>query len=671
MVTIVSRIFQMPEINLFLQNIFRLITKSTIIMNIKNIITAVVLAVFTFVFQATSAQTTIKTITALKQKSSYPFSQEWQYLSSDLYLLNAQKFSNLLNDISAINSSGKRKKRKLSKEILQSLFIKAKIKNIRFFGGDVVYPIYSFKVTENKDYTTVETGNIEVVRLIDNLPLNESNEVIDAEISGEAITQKNTNEFLKVIAKQLQGLSQISKPNTAILDLLGELGKYIESKTTGKQYKFSSTIRLYEGQEFDKRLHSVNVFVFAPSTVTTVNIIANSLKLYIDSAENPQINQETIARMVKYKKYPMIVVANYKSRYNSQLVIGDQINFDYLSKRKLKIQNAYQNELINKTTYNQELKLIEFLEIFADLKLNISNYKLNLKNNITNDYSKNLFLILKIYRDLLKTKQLRLIQFYDNSEFENEFLPKYESVITTAGLYLNEKNSLTNIKEVAELIERSKNQNQNWTTEAEENNLRLLYSVKIPESEIRSEQAKELNRLIYKSEQTLFNKVYSTVIAKVNKLETNEAGLQEKGKVENQSGNTYCKKCKDELSKALNNYNLRYQANEKNKLIQKNDSIKQSAISVLFTVLTKKNCIDLSLQKDSTSAFNDLILLELDKLEEIIDETRKSLKQDTKQIDIHQLKEQNSMLEAYIRRLKTGFANLCKNVSNKCECSEK
>jgi hypothetical protein len=631
--------------------------------------TAFIIVAISFVCPLAQSQTTIKTITALKQKSSYPFSHEWQYLSSDLYLLNAQKFSDLLNDIASLNSNGKRRRKKLGSEKLQSLFIKANIKNLKFFGGDVVYPIYSFRVSENKDFTTVETGNIEVVRLIDNLPLNESNEVIDAEINGEAITQKNTNEFLKLIRKQLQNLSSLSKPNMAILDLIGELGKYIESKTAGKQYKFSSTIRLYEGQEFDKRLHSVNVFVFVPSSINKVNIYSSALENYVDITENPEVNQEILGKLLRYKKYPTIVVANYKSRYNSQLVIGDQINFDYLNKRKLKIQNAFQNELINETTYDQELKLIEFLEIFADLKLNISNFKLNLKNNITNDYSKNHFVILKIYRNLLKTKKLRTLQFYGNPEFENEFLPKYESVITNAGLYLNERNSLTNIKQVAELIE-FEELNKEWNTKAEENNLRLLYSVKIPEDEMRSELAMELKQQIYNKELKLHNKVYKQIIAKVNALITDESGMIEKEKIENQSGNTYCKKCKDELSKAIDNYNQRYQANEKNKLMLENEGIKQQTINTLFEVLEKKKCIELSLLNDSNSTFNELISIELDNLVKTIDEARKSIKQDNKKFNIVQLRAQNEELAAYIRKLQSGFANLCKNTNNKCNCKE-
>lgn len=639
-------------------------------MNSKKLFFSLIFILLLTTYQSTIAQTTIKTISALKHKCNYTFSPDWQYLSTDLYLLNPQKFSNLLNDIAAANS-GKKKKKKFNEEFIQSLFIKAKLQNLKFLGGDVVYPIYNFKASENKDYTTVETGNVEVVRLIDYLPLNESNEVIDAEISGEVITQKNSNEFLKLIGVQLQGLAKNSKPNIAVLDLIGELGKYIESKTAGKQYKFSSTIRLYEGQDFNKRLHSVNVFVFAPSSLTKVNLMAENLTNYLDTASQPEIDQEKLVKLIAYKKYPMVVIANYKSRYNSQLIIGDQINFDYLNKRKIKIQSAFENELINKTTYNQELKLIEFLEFFADLKLNINNYKLNLKNNITNDYSKNLFVILKIYRDLLKTKNLRLIQFHGNQEFENEFLPKYDNVITTSGLYLNEQNSLTNIKQVAELLELGTNNDPGQlNADIAENRLRQLYSVKIPKDEINSEQAKEIRRLAANLEQNLHSHIFLPLIVKINQLTSDENGLREKEKIENNFGNTYCKKCKEELSAALTDYNTRYQKSEKNKLLQKNEEIRQKTVATLFKSLERKRCIEkvISQNTDSLSTYNKLISIELEKLNILINDTGELLKTDSKATDAQQLNEQNYMLEAYIRKLETGFVNLCKNIGDDCKC---
>ncbi len=621
-------------------------------------------------FQSINAQETIKTITALKKKTNYTFSPEWQYLSTDLYLLNAQKFGDLLNDISILNGGGKKKK--INEESLVSLFIKAKIQNLKFFGGDMVYPIYNFKITENAGTTSIETGNVEVVRLIDNLPLNESNEVIDAEIIGEAITKKNSDDFLKVIAVQLQNISKYSKPNTGIFDLIGELGKFIESKTAGKQYKFSSTIRLYEGQDFNKRLHSVNVFVFAPTSTIKINLLSENLETFLDTASNPEIDQNKLVKMIAYKKYPMVIIANYKSRYNSQPVVGDQINFDFLEQRKLKIQNAYQNELINKTTYNQELKLIEFLTVFSDLKLNINNYNLNLKNNITNDYSKNIFVILKIYRDLLKVKKSRKVEFVGNTEFEQEYLPKYESVISTAGLYLNQQNALTNLKEVGDLLE---NEKQAKAIENRENNLRLLYSIKIPEEEQFSDQARDLNSLVLQNELELYSLVYSPILGQISKLSFDEAGNKEKEKLENQYGNTYCKKCKSELSIAFNDYNLRYQTAQKNRLMTENDQMKQKAVAVLFDVLKKKKCIDQNMDKiskdstnESTIVYNELVKIEVEKLDKILDETRNLIKTEIKDMSITQLNEQNFLIEAYIKRLEDGFSHFCTTIKGMCDC---
>lgn len=616
------------------------------------------------------SQETIKTITAFKKKSNHTFTAEWQYLSTDLYLLNSNKFSNLLNDIAAANSASKIKK--LSNETLQSLFIRAKIKNIRFFGGDIVYPIYNFKVTEGKNNTIVETGNVEVVRLIDNLPLNESNEVIDAEISGEAITQKNTNEFLKLIGTQLQNISKTTRPNFAMLDLIGELGKFIESKTSGKHYKFSSTIRLYEGQDFNKKLHSVNIFVLAPSSTNKVNVMAENLTTFLDTSANPLMDQQILDRLVAFKKYPMIVTVNYKSRYNSHPVIGDQINYEYLNDRKLKIQNAYQNELINKYTYNQELKLIEFLETFSELKINIDNYKLNLKNNITDDYSKNLFVILKSYRNLLNIKKMRIVEFSNNPEFNNEFLPKYQSVINTAGIYLNENSALINLKECADLLDINENTGQySARPDLCEKNLKILYSVNIPNDEQKSQLSFEITKLVNTIEQNHFQNNFDPLIKKINNLPADETGLKEKEKIESQYGNTHCKSCKSEFSNTINAYNTKYQNTQTSLLIRKNEEINQLAVSILFKTFEKRKCIDINLsamKNESAANFNDLLLIEVNKLDTLIKETRETLKTGINGMNAQQLKEQNFLLEAYIKRLEAGMLNFCGLIKGICEC---
>ncbi|RLD83727.1 MAG: hypothetical protein DRJ10_02955, partial [Bacteroidetes bacterium] len=330
---------------------------------------------FTLFSGTAAAQVTIKTLAVYKKAVDFNFSSEWQYLSTDLYLFNTGKFGYLINQIVAANNVGKKKK-KWQQETIQSIFIKAIIKDVKFFGSDMVYPIYNLKVSKDQDYTTQASANVEVIRLIDNLPLTGAKDFIDAELSGQIITQKNSNEFLRLVATQLQNISKYSKPNVAILDLVGELGKFIESKTTGKQYKFSSTIRLYEDQDFSKRLHSINIFVLLPSSIEKINVTTDNLTNYLNTTEYPIIDQKKLRQFLNFRRYPMIVIANYKSRYNSQPVIGDQINFDYIAERKLKVSNAYQSELINKDTYVQENMLISYLELFARFKLDINNYKL-------------------------------------------------------------------------------------------------------------------------------------------------------------------------------------------------------------------------------------------------------------------------------------------------------
>ncbi len=613
-----------------------------------------------FAFELKS-QKSIKTISALKCRSSYKFSNEWQYLSSDLYLLNPQKFSNLINDAARNMSRSSRRKRGKNTEKLQALFIQAQIKNMRFLGGDVIYPIYNFKISQNKKYASVETGDTEVVRLIDNLPLATTGDVIDAEISGEAITQNTANQFLRVIAMQLQNLAKLQVPNVAMLDLIGEMGRYIESKTAGKQYKFSSTIRLYEGQDFDRKLHSINVFVFVPYFMNDVEIQQDKLQEFIDTDNNQIVNKKTLASIIPYTKYPLIVVVNYKSRYNSQLVVGDQINFDYLNERKLKITDAHAKELLNRTSYEQELKLIDYLTVFADLKLQINNYKLNKSSDVNSDQSKILFNILRLYRNLLKMKGIRMVQYANNSEFKNEFLPKYESAINTAGLYLNAQNTLTNIKKVGEFMENTQ-QKQMLKKDGEEEILRLLYSIKIPDNQKNSEQAKDLRQLIYDVEMQLFANEYEAIIDDISALPLTDEGLQEKKRIENLVGNTYCKKCKSELAKALEKYSKKYSENEKNKLIIENEKIKQKAVGVLFNVLEKEKKLNQKLAADSTSSINKLMSRELAKLNELIKQTQSLMEVDVAKLSADELKEQNSMLEACIRRLKTGFNTLTQSV---------
>lgn len=630
-----------------------------------------VLFFFSFFFKL-NAQVTIKTLAVYKKSVDFNFSSEWQYLSTDLYLFNTDKFSYVINQIVAANNAGK-KKRKWQQESIQSVFIKAKIKDVKFFGGDMVYPIYNFKVSKDQDYITQVASNVEVVRLIDNLPLTAAKDFIDAELSGQIITQKNSNEFLRLIATQLQNISKYSKPNVAILQLVGEMGKFIESKTKGKQYKFSSTIRLYEDQDFNKKLHSVNIFVLLPSSIEKIHLSSSNLTAYLEKTENPVIDQKKLRQLISFRRYPIIVVANYKSRYNSQPVIGDQIDLDYIADRKLKVSNAYQSELINKDTYVQENLLISYLELFAHLKLDINNYKLNKQNKITDDFSKNIFVIMQDYRRLVDMKKQKEIEYFGSPIFQNEFKAKYQMVLNTAEIYLEGDQDLKNIKDIISVIER-KNKASKFKPDSlrMENDLQIMHSFVFPESERKSLEAQMVRKHISKTENSLYNQEYLKVIRDLNKMPVNQTNLQKRNVYSKQASLTNCSLCREELNEALNSYTDRYLAGLKNRALSINQGQKQKAVSLLFQMINKKVCVEKNISAmnpDSIPEYFSLFEMEFDKFKGYLKQMNDIVRSDATRFSTDAVLEQNQNIDVLTKKINQSYANLCSGLLDLCNCN--
>jgi hypothetical protein len=264
---------------------------------------------------------------------------------------------------------------------------------------------------------------------------------------------------------------------------------------------------------------------------------------------------------------------------------------------------------------------------------------------------------------------MRMVEFSNNPEFKNEFLAKYLSVINTAGLYLNENNALSAIKEAGDLVENGFEPDiYDNKTEIYEKNLRLLYSVNIPEDEIKSELSVDLFQLVNNIEKQYFSKIYNQLIQHIKSLDTDESGLKEKERIETLYGNTYCVGCRKMLSEAIVAYNSTYQVTQRNILIRKNEEIGQKTLTILFGAMQKRKCIDKYLQKDSLSDYNDLITIELSKIDTLIKDTRETLKSDINIMNVQQLQELNLLLEAYIKRIETGLENFCRNLAGICNC---
>ena len=390
--------------------------------------------------------------------ANYQFSGEWQYLSTDIYLFNGEKFSNLINELDFAKKEPKGgffRKKGLAEEYLEYLFITASLKNVKFFGNnDVTYPLYNFQISKDKDskYRTYVSDNIDHIRIIDNLPLYSASDYIDAEIRVKAITNNDQDQILGLIASQLKNIAKIKTPTDAVLGIIGEFGNFIESNTRKKEYRFASTIRLFEQKNFDTRLHSVKIYALQTANSRDILVDTEPISLLLDTIDHSSLNRHLLKELINLSEYPFIVVANYKSLYKMEQVTGDEVNFANIEKRKLKIENDFRTGLINADTYRQEKDFIGFLTVFANLKNHLEVYSLNYKTGNTEAISVSLFRLLQFYRQLLKTNDEILFKYKGNSAFYSVFKKEYESILGYAALYLDDDHNLKNLKSLVQSL---------------------------------------------------------------------------------------------------------------------------------------------------------------------------------------------------------------------------
>ena len=634
--------------------------------------------IFLFLFFAYSsfsyAQYSLETVPVIKKQSSFNFTAEWQYLSTDMFLYNAEKFNLLLNDVIRRDFASKGKKmRKKDKIDLQKLLITANLKSI--MGGDVVYPIYSFQIEEDQDqnYKANISKGYEQIRLMDNLPMVGKSDIIEAEIKAEAYSSKDINKVLKIISIQLQNIAKFSTP-TAALELVAEFGKFMESSVMNTHYQFSNTIRIYESQDFNKRIHSINVYVFKPSGAEKIIVRDDAIENLLDTARYIVLSKNQIYDLIKYKKYPFFVIVNYKSRYVSDPIVGDEIDFEKISERKQKIENAYEAKLINAESYEQELKLIDFLKVFAQLKVHIYNYELNYKNKITEDFTKNYFIILSELRKLKSVYYTRLVEYENNTSFNNDFKAKYEAILLNAELYLESNTNLKNIKELVNVLYDFETKPQmNLNAEQREIALRKIYAVELPKSEQKSEVTTAITKLILDLEQKQYSEVFESEVKKLNSLQAIDGNLLEFEKVKNMANRTYCFTCKLELNKAVSSFNDRHEENIKQGLVLNLKEQHRLASDLVFTMLLKEECINNNVLKEFPDSISkpQYVIVYLDEyilMQKEREKLQNLIKVLSDNLSAAEMQSQIVAIKSRMLILKADLKNLCEKIPKYCKC---
>ncbi|MDB5264045.1 MAG: hypothetical protein JWQ14_3328 [Adhaeribacter sp.] len=618
------------------------------------------------------AQNTVQTRLAYTYQDKFNFSDEWQYLSTDIYLYNGSKFTRVVNELE--NGAGRDKKN--YRNNLEYLFISAQLKNIKVFGNEnIIYPLYNFNIaTDKKEYTTQVSDNIEVIRIIDKLPVSDESKNIDASIQAKAITKDDSGDMFNIVSSQLVNISKLTNPTGALLSLVGEFGNLIGTTSKKKEYRFSSTIRLYEGQDFDTRLHSVRMYVLVPPDAKAPSLRPARFAEYLGSGQS-NLDRRKIEELVNYKDYPYLIIANYKSLYKTDVLSGNEINTELIDKRKQKITNAHDAGLVKDETFKQEMFYIEYLRSFAELKQNLNNYKLNYRNNISEANSKTLFSIIQSYRSLKSLQRQREKEFAKNSTFQTVFKPEYQAVAASADLYLEGDHNLKNSKElVLTLLELDTEIKSNPNAAKREAYLAKLNSVELPNKEYLSTtiEGEAINRYMTLLEDMQYKEVFEKDINKLAVLPATDENLPVRNNLMEKAGATKCVSCRERAKETVLAYNKRYDAAKAQEALKRTEDLRKLADQKVTEFLKKKYCIDnnivSSYPKDAIPAFVTRYSEKNNDMGKKTEELNNLFKEGPKGDKLENIADYNNRLEVLMKQIEDGFAEICTGEKTLCSC---
>lgn len=621
------------------------------------------------------AQDMIETRLGYTYLDKFEFTDEWQYLTTDMYLFNAGQFSKVINEM----EQGTTKARRRDYINLESLFISAQLKNAKLFGQDpVVYPLYNFALepaTDKKNYSSRISDNIDAIRIIDKLPLAADERNIDATVEAKLFTSDSREVFFSLIANQLTNIAKQMSPQAAMLSLVGEFGNLIRNSAQRKEYRFSSTIRLYEGQNFDTRLHSVRVYVFVPSfaklpalrTPRLTELLANSPLGF---------ERQKLEAALNYKDYPVLVVANYKSLYKMDALSGSEITSETIEKRRVRIEQAFTAGLVTEDAYKQEKLFVEFLRNFSDLKQNLNNYRLNYKNNSPESNAKTLFAVIQDYKRLKSLAAQREREFSRNYSYQRIFKSEYNTILASADAYLESDFNLKNGKEMVNaLLDLEQESTRSYSIAQREQYLNRLYAVELPNPEFLAStlEGEGISRHLNRLEAAQFNDVYAKEVIRLREATPTEENIALRNTLLEKANSTKCRSCREEVKQAARQFNLRVDQQQLEKEKARLQDLNAQVERKVIQFLKQDDCMETAFKTQySESPLPDYVQRLYEKKAELrkhvadLDALYKTPPPEEK---LETVREHAQRLSAMMRRLDQSYADICAAEKSLCECA--
>lgn len=554
-------------------------------------------------WQQLCAQRDIEPQLIFNDTARFSFTGEWQYLSTDIYLLNGERFSDVINELEFVRleqSQRRRRRSAMAEERLEYLFITASLKHVKLLGDNsITYPLYNFQINRDADqkYHTYVSDNIDHIRIIDNLPLYTASDHIDAELQVRAITNNDRDMVLGLVASQLKNLSALGTLSGAVLGIVGEFGSFIEANTKKKEYRFSSTIRLFEQKNFNTRVHSIKLYALGPNGRPAMELNTAPLSAFLDTVGHT-LNRATLAELVGHTLYPVIAVVNYKSLYQIAPISGDEVTFANIEKRKLDIENGYRQGLINADTYRQEKDFIGFLTVYAHLKNHLDVYNLNYRTGNADAISGSLFRVMQYYRQLLKAQHEMAYKYRTNGTYSSIFKPEYEAIVGFASLHLDNDHNLKSTKELVHTlmaVERGEPTSQAGL-EGQVAALRFSGTFR-PELMAQEQEGRLIQAHIERLEASLYRSAYEAEVQHLEVLPATPSNQQAPALLMQRLSNTSCGLCRDRAIAAINGFGTRLEQHHLSLALAQHDSLRNALQPWLFHAMERGQRIGAALNQ--------------------------------------------------------------------------
>jgi hypothetical protein len=374
------------------------------------------------------------------------------------------------------------------------------------------------------------------------------------------------------------------------------MGNFIESNAKKKEYRFSSTIRLFEQKSFDSRLHSIRVYVMVTPNTPAIHMNTTILSKFMDTCNVAELTKADLEKLLPYKTYPMIIVANYKSLYKLDGISGDEVNFANIDKRKVNVENNYRDKLISDETYKQEKTFTDFLTIFANFKSQIELYTLNARTGNIDAANNALGGIVQSDVGLLNEYNLINFKYKDSNIFIKSFKSEYASIIDFASYYLENDPMLRGIKTMCStLIDLNKNGIPLKPADQEHalRNLRHRDNLN-NDFNTKTKEGQNITTLINQIENSLFAQEFNPLIAKLNSTPVKEDVKDENvSQLSEKMSSTSCQICRDRTQDAIKHYYNRLEDVQKvNRLKEYNELSRNAELSLISlekTLILLKN----------------------------------------------------------------------------------